>query len=112
MSERIDWENQEWDFYYSDKQFVLTTIFSPPSLGGKEIEPGRVSKVKINGKWKTFTERVQKGKGPFSKFDDIVFVGTGKKTKDEYLSEKELEKLSRTMAIKMRNERIKKEQMK
>ncbi len=108
--ENIDWENQEWDFYYSDMQFVLTTVLSPPMIGGRVEKRGRVSKVKVNGKWKTFTERVFKGEIPQSNFEDQVFVGTGKKTKEVFLSDDELNRLAITMGRKMGDERRRKEQ--
>jgi hypothetical protein len=101
--EDIDWEKQEWDFYYSDKQFVLGTILSPAQSIMHE-ERGRVTKAKINGKWKNFTERVPKGENPVGNWDDLVFVGTGKKTKEVFLSDDELDKL----AIKMGKSKRKK----
>ncbi|WP_430510726.1 hypothetical protein [Gottfriedia solisilvae] len=106
--EDIDWKNQEWDFYYSDKQFLFITVLTPPMIGGRLEKRGRVTQVKINGKWKTFTERVLKGEVHQSNFEDQVFVGTGKKTREIYLSDDELNRLAITMGRKMGHERRKK----
>ncbi|WP_050567739.1 hypothetical protein [Bacillus cereus] len=58
--------NNECDFYYSDKMFAVSFL----------ANEGRYNVVNINGEWKRYSEMVNKGEAPFSKWDDLVFIGT------------------------------------
>ncbi|MES5930237.1 hypothetical protein QCI77_30575 [Bacillus cereus group sp. MG9] len=68
---KISWEellnlNRECDFYYSDKMFAMSFL----------ANEGRYNVVNIDGEWKRYSEMVFKGEEPFSKWDDLIYIGT------------------------------------
>ncbi|HFO1034255.1 TPA: hypothetical protein ACHIRZ_003504 [Bacillus paranthracis] len=87
--------NTECDFYYSDKMFAL----------GFLNNGGRINVVNIDGELKRYSEMVFKGEQPFSKWDDLVYVGTAaqKEIQEDFLTEQEMMQF----AVYMRNKREK-----
>ncbi|PEQ03428.1 hypothetical protein CN587_17875 [Bacillus wiedmannii] len=56
------------------------------------INGGRINVVNIDGELKRYSEMVFKGEQPFSKWDDLVYVGTAaqKEIQDDILTEQEM----------------------
>lgn len=81
---------------YSDKMFAL----------GFLNNGGRINVVNIDGELKRYSEMVFKGEKPFSKEEDLVFVGTAasqKEIQEDILTEQEMMQF----AVYMRNKREK-----
>ena len=58
-----------YDFYYSEKQFKHCKSFQNDVRSNYSV-------CKFKGK--TYTECVESGQNPISKFDDLVKIGTGR----------------------------------
>ncbi|PRT15111.1 hypothetical protein C6360_28715 [Bacillus wiedmannii] len=66
---------------------------------------GRYNVVNIDGEWKRYSEMVFKGEEPFSKWDDLVYIGTAKQgaTEGRQFTQKEMMQF----AVYMREKREK-----
>ncbi|MFU1903340.1 hypothetical protein ACM6RL_24705 [Bacillus thuringiensis] len=100
LKANISWEellnpNRECDFYYSDKMFATSFL----------ANEGRYNVVNINGEWKIYSELVFKGEAPFSKWDDLEYIGTAKQgaTEGKQFTQKEMMQF----AVYMREKREK-----
>lgn len=100
LKANISWEelldpNRECDFYYSDKMFAISFL----------ANEGRYNVVNIDGEWKRYSEMVFKGEEPFSKWDDLVYIGTSKQgaTEGRQFTQKEMMEF----AVYMREKREK-----
>lgn len=100
LKANISWEelldpNRECDFYYSDKMFAMSFL----------ANEGRYNVVNIDGEWKRYSEMVFKGEEPFSKWDDLVYIGTAKQgaTEGKQFTQKEMMQF----AVYMREKREK-----
>ncbi|HDR7707626.1 TPA: hypothetical protein QCX91_005346 [Bacillus thuringiensis] len=100
LKANISWEelldpNRECDFYYSDKMFAMSFL----------ANEGRYNVVNIDGEWKIYSEMVFKGEAPFSKWDDLEYIGTAKQgaTEGKQFTPKEMMQF----AVYMREKREK-----
>ncbi|PFE92767.1 hypothetical protein CN325_22075 [Bacillus thuringiensis] len=100
LKANISWEelldpNRECDFYYSDKMFAMSFL----------ANEGRYNVVNIDGEWKIYSEMVFKGEAPFSKWDDLEYIGTAKQgaTEGKQFTQKEMMQF----AVYMREKREK-----
>lgn len=92
--------NELRDFYFSAESFREFKL--------EGAEKGEVvCECLIDGKWLNFTESISRGTPPLSKWKDLIFVGTSKKTRymsvDKWLMENHYPTLEKSYAKQSEN---------